>query len=90
MKNTLFSVKLYLQGLKKVRAVGIAAAICVIVLNAILPVISFIENSMAWPDMRENEIIERDYYFFSPFGLLVIIFAPLMIYSMFSYLNERS
>ena len=89
MKDTLFSFKLYLQGLKKVRAVGIAASICVIVLNIIVPVLNMIENSRTWPGMV-HKIEEVETYYFSPFGLLMILFAPLMVYTMFSYLNERS
>ena len=45
MKNW-FSLKLYLEGLKKIKTPGIAAAITVIALNAILPIIGIIESSM--------------------------------------------
>ena len=43
MKN-LFSVKMYLQGLKKVRGAGIATAITVIVTNALVPIITLINE----------------------------------------------
>lgn len=89
MKDTLFSLKLYLQGIKKIRAVGIAASICIIVLNAIIPVIAIIENSMSWPGtFRTIEEVAQGA--FAPFGLSVILFAPLMVFLMFSFLNERS
>ena len=89
MKNTVFSLKLYLQGLKKIRAVGIAGAICIIVLNAIIPIIAIIENSAGWPGTVRH-IDEVTIGMFAPFGLLVMLFAPLTVLLMFSYLNERS
>ena len=89
MKNKVFSLKLYLQGLKKMRAVGIASAICIIVLNSIIPIIAFIENSAGWPG-TVRKIEEVTAGMFAPFGLLVMLFAPLAVLSMFSYLNERS
>ena len=89
MKNKIFSLKLYLQGLKKIRAVGIASAICIIVLNAIIPIIAFIENSAGWPGTVRS-IKEVTIGMFAPFGLLVMLFAPLTVLLMFSYLNERS
>lgn len=89
MKNTVFSLKLYLQGLKKMRAVGIASAICIVVLNSIIPIIAFIENSAGWPGTVRS-IKEVTIGMFAPFGLLVMLFAPLAVLSIFSYLNERS
>ena len=91
MTNNIFSKKLYLQGLKRLRTVGIAAAICIIILNAIVPIVSIIENSKAWvyesDRISATEISEAQ---FAPFGLLAMIFAPLMVHYTFSYLNERS
>ena len=90
MKDKIFSPKMYLQGIKKIRAGGIAAAICVIVLNAIIPVVAIIENSMSWPGMYDRQIEEVPPSLFAPFGILFLAFSPIFVYLMFSFLNERS
>ena len=92
MKKQIFSVKLYLQGLKKVRAAGIAASICVIVLNAIIPIVNLINRSRfdMFGASQEREIVEVTHGQLIPFSMLFIIFAPILVYTMFSYLNERS
>ena len=89
MNDRIFSTKLYLQAIKKIRSGGIAAAICIIVLNAIIPIISIIERSNISPytEIRINIVSSS---LFAPFGLLFILFAPLLVFLMFSYLNERS
>ena len=80
----MFSVRLYVEGLKKIRLVGIAAAITTIVLNAILPMIQIMQKGGVY---RSQSIIT--YPKFIPFGLVMMLFAVLMVHSMFSYLNER-
>ena len=91
MKNNIFSKKLYLQGIKRLRTVGIAASICIIILNAIIPIVSIIENSKAWAYESDRisitDISESE---FAPFGLLTMVFAPIMVHYIFSFLNERS
>lgn len=81
----IFSVRLYVEGLKKIRLLGIAAAITTIVLNAIWPVSEIME--------RRADFISRKtvltYPQFIPFGLVMLLFTVLMVHSMFSYLNER-
>ncbi|MBQ3490719.1 MAG: hypothetical protein IJA86_09030 [Clostridia bacterium] len=80
MKN-IFSPKLYLQGLRKVRTLGIAMAIVMIALNAWLPLMHINDGNMWVQTVEAGE--------FAPFGMLILIFAPLLVYNMFSYLNER-
>ncbi len=87
MKNV-FSTKLYLQGLRKVRNAGIAMAIIVIVLNALVPVFALIEEQSLWPGTL-RVVSPISISLFAPFGVTMILFAPLLVYSMFSYLNER-
>ena len=94
MKN-IFSLKLYLQGIKRIRAIGIAAAICTIIPNALIPI-------MQAMSMSSYEFYYDGYYYndvpkvlpvyygeFAPFLTGMMIFAPIMVYLMFSYLNER-
>ena len=83
----IFSPKLYLQGLRKVRTLGIAVAIVMIALNAWIPLMcmntsrSFVDGKAVITAVEAGQ--------FAPFGLLFLIFAPLLVYNMFSYLNER-
>lgn len=91
MKN-IFSFSLYKQGLRKVRGVGIAMAIVIIVLNAIVPILCMIEDKLSAPVKgsvigRSVDPVEVSY--FAPFGIAVLVFAPILIYVMFSFLNER-
>ena len=87
MKN-IFSVKLYLQGLRKVRTLGVAMAIVMIALNAWIPLMSISEYTYL---IDETTIVIEpvEMGMFAPFSLLFLIFAPLLVYNMFSYLNER-
>ena len=91
MKN-IFSLSLYKQGLRKVRGVGIAMAIVIIALNAIVPILCMIEDRLSIPVTgsvigRSVDPVEIPY--FAPFGIAVLVFAPILIYAMFSFLNER-
>ncbi len=88
MKNW-FSVKLYLEGLKKIKTAGIASAITVSVLNALIPLFLIIEKTMS--DLSWNEAITAVPTFaFTPFCILLLFFAPILAHSMYSYLNERN
>ena len=89
MKN-IFSFKLYQQGLRKVRSVGIAMAIVIIALNALIPIVCMIDAAM-WsePFMAGHSVSLVKAPVFAPFSVAVILFAPLLIYSMFSFLNDR-
>lgn len=88
MKNW-FSLKLYREGLKKIKTAGIAAAITVIALNAIIPIMCIIESSMTFPgQVRVATTVPISG--FAAFNLLMMVFAPIFVYSMFSYMNERN
>ena len=82
--KTLFSGKLYLQGLRKIRTAGIAMAIVITVMNAWIP-IQCITAGMREPDRMTK--VEAG--MFAPFGFALMLFAPLLVYNMFSYMNER-
>lgn len=85
-----FSLKLYIQGLKKVRAVGIATAIIIIISNALSPLVSLIsELSRKYDEdvVRSVEDVPAD--MIAPFSIFVAILAPLAVFSMFSFLNDR-
>lgn len=84
-----FSLKLYIEGLRKIRVAGVASAITVIALNALLPIIGIIESNMVMPG-QVRAVSTVPTVSFAPFGLLMMAFAVVFAYSMFSYLNERS
>ncbi|MBQ8496497.1 MAG: ABC transporter permease [Clostridia bacterium] len=87
MKN-IFSKSLYLQGLRKIRTAAIAMAIIIIAVNALVPIICIVDSQFDFPGMnRSVQIIEAPVA--APAGLGMILFAPLLTYIMFSYLNER-
>ena len=93
MKN-IFSFNLYKQGLRKVRGVGIAMAIVIIALNAIVPILCMIEDRLSTSVTSVTSVIGRsvdpvEIPYFAPFGIAVLVFAPILIYAMFSFLNER-
>ena len=79
----IFSKKLYLQGLRKVRTLGVAMAIVMIALNAWIPLMNISDVHF------DERILEVEAGEFAPFGLLFLVFVPLLVYNMFSYLNER-
>lgn len=88
VKN-IFSLKLYIEGLKKIKTAGIAAAITVIALNAIVPTVAIIDSNMSWPGMvRQTEVVSVTR--FAPFNLAMMVFAAILVYAMFSFLNERN
>ena len=86
MKN-IFSSKLYLQGLRKVRTLGVAMAIVMIALNAWIPLTHINKTQQIINGTISVKTVEAGQ--FAPFGLLFLIFVPLLVYNMFSYLNER-
>ncbi|MBE6661909.1 MAG: hypothetical protein E7606_01355 [Ruminococcaceae bacterium] len=81
----IFSFKLYVEGLKRIKIAGIAAAIAVILLNAVLPVIRMIEEEPS--DARVYSVAPDN---FMSFGLLMLVFGAVFAYAMFSFLNERN
>ena len=81
MKN-IFSFQLYLQGLRKIRVAGIAMAVSLIALNTWCPLeLIMSQSAVGFPP---------DVGTFAPFGYLLVLFAPLLVYNMFSYLNDRT
>ena len=79
----IFSVNLYAQGLRKVRTTGVAMAIVITVLNAWVPI-----QNMA-SRIHHTTAVEVNAGEFAPIGFAVMLFAPLLVYNMFSYLNDR-
>lgn len=85
----IFSFQLYLAGLKKIKTAGIAAAITVIALNSLVPIVGIIDSTASWPGrVRVVESVSASA--FSPFHLLMMVFGVILVHSMFSFMNERN
>ncbi len=111
MKKTFFSGGLYLQSLKRLRTVGIAMMVCIVLLNLVLPMQEILKNDKYdhyefVEDGTGGAYINRDDGFisvidrlpdprpisdrmFAPFLWAVGFFGSLMIWLLFSFLNER-
>ncbi len=88
----IFSLKLYVEGLKRIKIAGIAAAIAVILLNAAIPLIGILENRRMYgmTSILGWSVTSVEPYEFLPFGLLMLAFGAVFAFSMFSFLNERN
>ena len=80
----LFNFRLYLEGLKKIKLIGIAALIVTVALCAIIPIIYIADGAGYREDVTSISIN----HFAMPLGV-IMAFAPFFISSMFSYLNVR-
>ena len=85
MKNY-FNIKLYKEGLKKVRLLGIAAAMVSILLCSIIPITHMVQGSRVSSNITDIMTISE---FAAPL-VLIMFMTPFFVISMFSYLNERS
>lgn len=90
MENV-FNFKLYLEGLKKIRLVGIIVGIVVTVSNALPPIASLLgsRNTMYVEDGVPNTTILTASYFAIP-SLLLLFLTPFFFLSMYSFLNKRN
>lgn len=92
-----FSPKLYFQGFKKMRGAGIATAVIVTITNILFPLITLFEELSRIPDYdavpyassSAQSIEHVTYESLAPCSLLIIILAPIIILSAFSFLNDR-
>ncbi len=81
--KTLFNFRLYLEGLKKIKLIGIAATIVTVGLCALIPIVYMVETP------------SREYVYNVEIGefaiplLLLMGFVPFFVKSMFSYLDHR-
>ncbi len=84
--NKYFSLSLYKEGLKRVRGVGIASALIVIVGNLIVPL-----GEWAGHIYFESEVVsEVKAVEALPLCYVMALLAPVIVLRMFSFLNSRS
>ncbi len=87
MKRTLFNVRLYLDGLRQLRIIGILFTILIGLVTAVIPVMRYLDT-LDWDEIAPVGI---DYLQMNP--LVILLFcavAPLMTLYLFSFLNKRN
>lgn len=83
MKKSFFSARLYVDGLKQLRLIGILSMIAINLLGVLQPI-------LRWLDGGDFTIRPVNFWEMNP--LIVLVFcgvAPLMTLSLFSFLNKR-
>ena len=94
----LWNSRLYLEGIKKIRLLGIAFSIVIVVLNAMVPVTHMLfhlaeqlqlarEGADSFGTIVPDTVSNT--FFAIPMALLMV-FTPFFFYTMFAYLNSRS
>lgn len=85
-----FNFKLYLEGLKKIRLVGIIAGIIVIISNALPPIVTLLgSQNESYVGYKPNTTILTASNFAIP-SLLLLFLTPFFFLSMYSFLNKRN
>lgn len=84
-----FSFKLYREGIKKSRLMGITCTAIVAIITALIPLVQLLTPHYYEEGYVPSTQIIEPAYFAIPL-LFLIIFAPLLTWSMFSYLNKRN
>lgn len=79
-----FNLRLYLEGLKRLRVVGLACAILAVTVSALVPIVSWIERI----DRDTTEILVEDRQLCVPAAVMVFL-APIFFYVLFSFLHKR-
>lgn len=89
MKKKLFDLRLYLEGVKRLRIFGIAAAILTLTITILIPVYDLIDMSSVV--FHENYPVQvlGDNQLAVP-ALVASYLMPVLAFVMFSYLNKRN
>ena len=97
-RHELFQVRLYLEGLKRLRIIGIALAILCISISVLVPISHWMETeesvrTIVRPDtldiIRSRFVTTVDHYTLSIPSLVMSYLAPLFVFFAFSYLHKR-
>lgn len=87
MKRSLFNVRLYLDGIRQLRIIGILFTVLISLVTAVIPIMHYLD-SLNWQDVSPSGI---DFLEMNP--LIILLFcavAPLMTLYLFTFLNKRS
>ncbi len=88
MKKNIFNLRLFIEGLKRLRVISLATAILSIAASALIPICTMIENQR---DMYDGKFPEFDVFY--AIGCIpaacVILLAPFFFKTLFSFLQKR-
>lgn len=87
--NRFFSFKLYVEGLKKVRVLGVMCAILSALLSSLPPLTQLLVHLANGADYSGRDVSIDSSQVFLPL-IVICLFAPVTVISMFSYLNRRN
>ncbi len=87
--KAIFSKKLYWEGFKKIKVVGIAFTAISAILCALIPFIQILDWYATDPLYREPSVVEP-MFFALPVLFILMLASPIIVLNMFSFLNKRS
>lgn len=91
MKKKLFDGKLYLEGLRQTKVLGITIAIITIVFSALFPLYELIEEYQNGPFHNFSSSWQLDLLSFAPLLIMFMFLAPVLLtLQLFSFLNKRN
>ncbi len=84
IKTDIFNRQLYLEGLRRLRVVGLVLAILSVTLSALIPIVTWMGRAVS----HETDLEVADGWLIVPTVLLIFL-SPLFIYVLFSFLHKR-
>ncbi len=89
MKKRIFSPRLYLDGIKQLRIIGVLSTIAIALIGVISPVMRYL-NTMDYESFADYSPSQVNFFEMNPLILLIFCaIAPLMALYLFSFLNKR-
>ena len=85
MNTQFFNFRLFLEGLKRLRVIGLATAILAVTASAVIPLVFWIEEL---PAMYDGPVEVEPAFLCVPAGAMVA-FAPFFFFVLFSFLQKR-
>lgn len=89
MKKRIFSPRLYLDGIKQLRIIGVLSTVAIALIGVISPVMRYL-NTMDYGSFEDYSPSQVNFFEMNPLILLIFCaIAPLMALYLFSFLNKR-
>ncbi len=84
LSSKLFNIRLYLEGLKRLKVIGMASAILSVTVSALIPIVFWIDMR---PDVDKITNININTLCIPLYGMIFL--APFFFSALFSFLNKR-
>lgn len=89
MKKKIFSPRLYLDGIKQLRIIGVLSTIAIALIGVISPIMRYL-NTMDYESFSDYTPSQVNFFEMNPLIMLMFCaIAPLMALYLFSFLNKR-